>query len=140
MMYEGLKIENIEKYFETIGRTVSTNFTYALVEPKTRWFFFWGPLAAFKYKYYIAAFFPDEIILVQLTAMGNFKDEYKVIPQEDIQAMQIKKGFIQYKVVIQTYEEKIKLRCNKFILSMPWQKENTTYLENNNWYVEKLKG
>lgn len=138
-MNEALKIENIKKYFAAIDRTVTTNFTYGYREPKKRWFLLGGALAAFKYKYYIIAFYPDEIVLAPLTSMGKFKEDYQVIPKEDIQTIAVKKGLIQYKVTIQMNEEKIKLKCNKFILNTPWQKENTTYLENNHWYIEKLE-
>lgn len=90
-MNEALKIKNIEKYFSTIGRTVTTNFTYGYREPKKRWFFIGGALAAFKYKYYIIAFYSDEIVLAPLSSMGKFKGDYQVIPKEDIQTIEVKK-------------------------------------------------
>jgi len=137
-MNEALKIENIKEYFAAIDRTVTTNFTYGYREPRKRWFLLWGAYTAFKYKYYIIAFYPDEIVLAPLSAMGKFKEDYQVIPKEAIQAIEVKKGLMQYKVTIQTNEEKIKLKCNKFILNTPWQKENTIYLENNGWHAERL--
>lgn len=134
-MNEAMKMENIQEYFENIGKTVDKNIVFGYVGPRKRDYFFWGALSAFKQKSYLIAFYPDEIIMVQLTAMGKFSDEQLIIiPKEAIDSMTVKKGFMQYKIVIHTVDQQIKLKCNKFILKTPWQKENTTYLEEIGWY------
>ena len=65
-MNEALKIENLKKYFDEIGKPVSTNFLYGYEDPKSSSFFLLGSLAVVDQKYYIVAFFPDEIILAPL--------------------------------------------------------------------------
>lgn len=91
-------------------------------------------MSAVKQKYYIAAFYPNEIILAELTSNGNFSDEWIMLSKEDINSLDVKKGIMQYKIDIQTDDKKLKLKCNKFILNTSWQKENATYLEEVGWY------
>lgn len=138
-MNEALKIENLKKFFDEIGKPVSTNFLYGYEDPKSSSIFLLGGLAAVvDQKYYIVAFFPDEIILAPLTANGKFHGGYVNIPREQIQTINVKKGLMQYKVTIKVQNQKYKLNCNKFIMNTPWQKENIEYLENNGWYREEL--
>ena len=137
-MNEAMKMENIHEYFGEIGKTIDNNVVMGYTDPRKRDFFFLGAFSALKMKSYLIAFYSDEIVLAGLTTTGKFNEQRIHIPKKDIQSIKVKKGIMQYRIVIQTNEEKIKLRCNKFIFRTPWQKENTTYLENQNWYIEEL--
>jgi len=137
-MNEAMKMANIRSYFAEMEKTIDSNVVYGYIEPRKRDFFLWGALSAFKQKHYIVAFYPDEIILVELTAGGNFSDERIMLAKEDINSLDVKKGLMQYKINIQTNDEKLKLKCNKFIINKLWQKENTTYLEEVDWYGDEF--
>ena len=65
-----------------------------------RSFLFWGAFAAFKYKFYIVAFFPDEIVLASLTSTGEIIEGYQVFSKEEIQKKQVKKGLLKYKAIV----------------------------------------
>lgn len=138
MMNEAMKMENIHEYFGEIGKAVDKNVVMGYTDPRKRDYFFLGAFSAFKMKSYLIAFYSDEIILAGLTATGKFNEELIHLSKNDIQSIIVKKGIMQYKIMIQTKEEKIKLKCSKFIFNTPWQKENTTYLENQNWYIKEL--
>lgn len=135
-MNEALKIENINKFFDEIGKPVSTNFVYGYEDPKNSSFLLLGSLSVIDQKYYIAAFFENEIVLALLTRTGKFQGNYISIPQNQIKDIRVKKGLIQYKVIIDIDNQKHILKCNKFIFNMPWQKENIQHLENNAWYIK----
>lgn len=137
-MNEAMEAQNIKQYFERIEKPVSMNFTYSYSAPKFFSFLLWNGLAAFKYKHYIVAFFPEEIILVPLSFSGNFKDNPIRIFRNEIQNIQIKEGLLQYKIKVQTEDQTIKLKCTKFIINQSWQKENIAYLEGKAWYSEEL--
>lgn len=133
-MNEALKVKNIEEHFNKIGKKISNNFVYGYENASTRSLFFLGALSAFNLKSYIIAFYPEEITLAALTMTGKFKDSYINIKEEEIESIKIKKGLIQYKVIIKTLDEKFKLNFNKTIFKNPWQKENIRHMEDNNWY------
>jgi len=137
-MNEAMKMENIRMYFSDMDKTIDRNVVYGYIGPRKRDFFFWGALSALKQKSYIVAFYPNEIILVGLSMKGNFRDERIILAKKAIDSLDVKKGLMQYKVTIQTNETKLKLKCNKFIFNQPWQKENTTYLEEIGWYENEL--
>jgi len=129
-----MKIENIQRHFQDIGKPVEQNVVYGYVEPKFLTYALIGPFSALKFKYYILGFFPDEIVFSALTMGGKFAGEHFSISKNEIESMTVKKGLIQYKVVIRSDGNKIPIKCNKFIAGSPWQKENTAYLESMNWY------
>lgn len=135
-MNEAMKMENIQEYFEKMGKTVDKNIVMGTINPRNWDYFFLGALSALKIKSYLIAFYPDEIILAELTSTGKFNEEWICLSKNDIQSITVKKRIMQYKIVIHTNEEKIKLKCTKFIFNTPWQKENLKYLENNNWYIK----
>lgn len=137
-MNEAMKYENIQEYFQQIGKEIDQNIVYAYIEPRKRDYLIWGNLVGFKFKYYLAAFYPDEIVLVPLTTMGKFADETITIPKDEINDVRIKKGMMQYKIILFLNDDKLKLKCNKFMLGASWQKENVSYLESVDWFKQEL--
>ena len=132
-MNEALKSDNIEKFFDEIGKPVKNNYLYAYEEPSNTSIFLLGVLSVIDMTYYIVGFFPEEIILLPLTVTGKFRGDHVIIPREKIHNMDVKKGLMQYKITIKKDNQKSVLKCNKFILNTPWQKENIQFLEKKYW-------
>lgn len=137
-MNEAMKMENIREYFGETGKNIDKNVVMGYTDPRKRDYFFLGPFSSFKMKSYLIAFYENEIIFARLTATGKFSDQFIRLSKNDIESLTVKKGIMQYKILIHTDEEKIKIKCSKFIFNTPWQKENTKYLDNHNWYIQKL--
>lgn len=128
-------IEDVKTYFDEIGKPVSNNFLYGYEDPKISSKIILGGLAGFNQKYYIVAFFPNEIVLAPLTITGKFRGEYINISKEEIQSINVKKGFMQHNVILKVENQKHKLSCNHFLRNKPWQKENLEHLNSVNWYI-----
>lgn len=133
-MNESMKVENIERYFQEIGKSAEQNVVYGYIDPKFSQYMLWGAFASFKMKNYLIAFYPDEIVFVGITVMGKLSDEHFSIPRNEMESMTVKKGLIQYKIVIKADGKKLPLKCNKKILGAPWQKEHIAFLESVDWY------
>ena len=89
-------------------------------------------------QYYLLFFTSEEIILVGLTMMGQFSGNHIRIPYEDIDYLKVKKGLIQYKIVVKVSgEKKLTFKSNKVIAGIKWQKNNLAFLDSTNWYNSK---
>lgn len=133
------KTENIETLINKIlpNSHIDTNYIYGYSQP--------GLLESLKYgkfaflaasNYFIVYFTPTSLVLLSVTTLGDLNGEYANIPIEDIEYFKAKKGLIQYTLDLKIKGEKksLKIKCNKFIINMPWQKENLNYIIENNWY------
>ena len=138
-MNEAMKIENIETYMKPLDIPVSQNFVYGYTEPGIMSSFTCGALASFvDMQYYLLFFSSAEITLVGLTMMGQFSDNHIRIPYEDIEYLKVKKGLIQYKIVVKVKgEKKLTFKSNKVIVGIKWQKNNLAFLDSTGWYNSK---
>ncbi|AEB30762.1 hypothetical protein CAR_c21050 [Carnobacterium sp. 17-4] len=138
-MNEAMKIENIEAYMEQLDVPVNQNFVYGYTEPGLFSSFTYGALASFvDMKFYLLFFSSEEISLVGLTMMGQFSDHHVRIPYKDIDYLKVKKGLIQYKIIIKIKgEKKLTFKSNKVIAGIKWQKNNLTFLDSVDWYNSK---
>lgn len=138
-MNEAMKISKIETYMEQLDVPVNQNFVYGYTEPGILSSFTYGALAAFvDMQYYLLFFTSEEIILVGLTMMGQFSGNHIRIPYEDIDYLKVKKGLIQYKIVVKVSgEKKLTFKSNKVIAGIKWQKNNLAFLDSTNWYNSK---
>lgn len=138
-MNEAMKIENIKTYMEPLDIPVSQNFVYGYTEPGIMSSFTYGALASFiDMQYYLLFFSSEEISLVGLTMMGQFSGKHIQIPYEDIEYLKVKKGLIQYKIVVKVKgEKKLTFKSNKVIAGIKWQKNNLAFLDSTDWYNSK---
>lgn len=88
-------------------------------------------------KYFIIAFYDNEIMLLPLTMAGDFdiNQDPIVLEKSMVDDIKIKKGLIQYKITIKTDSGDLKIKSNKKILTYPWQSDNIANLESNNWFM-----
>lgn len=130
------KVENIEGRIEEIEPNGTGVYIYGYSEPKLLASIAYGKLAYLaESNYFILYFTKDKVILFVLNLLGDFTEEYVTIPYKDIESFKVKSGIIQYvlKIKIKNEPKTLKIKCNKFILNMPWQKENLNQLNALNW-------
>ena len=135
-MNKALTETSIEKYLCSIGKKADNNYLYGYVEASNLDFALLGAFSFIKMKYFIIAFYEDEIVLIPLTIAGDFdlSQDPIILDRSIIDDIRIKKGLIQYKIRINTSSGDLIIKSNKKIVSCPWQSDNIAYLESNNWF------
>ena len=137
-MNEAMKVENLKRFFGDINKPITTNYVSAYEDPSATSFLILGSLGGVDVKNYIVAFYPDEIVLAPLTLSGDFQGKYITVNKDQIQDISVKKGLMQYKVTLTVDGQKFKLKCTKFTMTSPWQKENVNFLASKDWYIASL--
>lgn len=135
-MNKALSDTAINKYLSSLGKEAKNNYLYGYVEASNLDFALLGAFSYIKMKYFIIAFYENEIILLPLTMTGDFDPNQDpiVLEKSMIDDIKIKKGLIQYKITINTDGGDLKIKSNKKILTCPWQSDNIAHLESNNWF------
>lgn len=130
-MNEALKLDNINKYLESIGIEEKENFLYVQLDEGVA-----NALA----KSFILHFGKDKITFIELTLTGDFTNKCFDILREDIISINCKEGMVFNKLDIITKTKRLKLKFNKSIIGSSWQKENLIKLLKNNFKSEVKKG
>lgn len=136
-MNQASKPENIDLFLEDITTDRQGDYIYGYSEPKLLASLTYGNLAYLtNSNYFILYFTSDTLYLLTVDLTGNFTMDYVTIPYTDIEAFKVKKGIIQYILTLKIKGEKksLKIKCNKFIVGMAWQKENIQHLIDKEWY------
>lgn len=136
-MNQASKPENIEEFLEDITTDRQGDYIYGYSAPKLLASLTYGNLAYLTHSnYFILYFTSDTLFLLTINLKGDFTRDYVTIPYTDIETFKVKKGLIQYVLTLKIKEEKqsLKIKCNKFIVSMSWQKENIQHLIDKEWY------
>lgn len=131
---QGMKQENIEAFLRTLGKEPNQNYVYGVVPPGVLSILMLGNFVGATMEYNIIAFYPDELVLLPLKMSGNFNGEHYVLPRNEMEDFQVKKGMLNYTVKFRTPEGKIKFNLNKIAAGAKWQRDNLEYLAANNWY------
>ncbi len=64
-------------------------------------------------------------------------ETYAIIPWEEVEDFKISHIFILGKMTIKTKQAKYSFQINRFVFGCPWIKNNTMYLEGNNYFYKK---
>lgn len=83
-------------------------------------------------KFYFFLFNDDGI-----TLYSRDGSEYGVISWKDVVDFKIKHIFILGKMTIKTKDDTYSFQINRFVFGCPWIKNNTKYLEKNNYFYKK---
>ncbi len=65
-------------------------------------------------------------------------ETYATIPWKEVTDFKISHVSIIGKMTIKTKDNTYKFQINRFVLGCPWIKNNTKYLENNNYFYNNL--
>ena len=135
-MNEAMKVENVKEYMKQLDKEVSENFVYGYTEPGLLSTLSYGAFASLvDMHHFLLVFSSEELVLVGLTAMGNFSGTDISIPWEDLESFRVKKGMFQYKMEVKIHgDKKIIVKANKMIAAAKWQKGNVAFLEQKEWY------
>lgn len=69
-----------------------------------------------------------------ITLYTRDSESYAIILWEDVVDFKINHIFILGKMMIKTKDNTYNFQINRFVISCPWIKENTRYLEGNNYF------
>lgn len=138
-----LSIDEIHEHMAQLGslneRTERT-LVYAQLAPSVGEFFLLGAYAQLiKGGYFVMSLEEDSIIIIPLGKLSgkiNKKSEPIIIPHEELDGIQLKKGMMIYKVLLLSEEHELPLRLSKVTMGMKWHKEN---LEHTMDELEKLQ-
>jgi len=108
------EIDFIDSKYVLYGRTDATNISL----------FLFGGLGALSMKQYIMILGKSHLTLILLSMKGDFKEDFLVISYDDIFDISFNEGVFTNVFTFYTENEKLKIRCNKKILGMHWQKAN----------------
>lgn len=137
-MSRASKKEDIKALVAEIAPAVEVeqNFIYGYTDASLMTSLTYGNLAAVMgMEYSIIVFAKDRIFLLEVSMTGGLTGEYGVIMYSDVESFKVRKGLIQYIITLKLVGEKkkLKLKSNKKILGMGWQKANLEFLDNSNW-------
>lgn len=136
-MNQASKPENIQMFLEDIATDGKGEYIYGYSDPKMLASLTYGNLAYLaNLNYFILYFTSNSLYLLTVDVRGDFTMDYVEIPYTDIESFKAKNGLIQYVLTLKIKRESqsLKIKCNKFIMGMPWQKENIQHLVDKNWY------
>ncbi|MCF1685855.1 PH domain-containing protein [Tetragenococcus halophilus] len=125
-MNQSTKIENIIDYVKAhnIDFTHSKYVLYGRTDASNTSLFLFGGLGALSMKQYIMILGENYLTLILLSMSGDFKESFTTISYDDIFDISFKEGILTNLFIFRTDHEKIKIRCNKKIMGMPWQSTN----------------
>lgn len=72
-----------------------------------------------------------------ITIYPTSGETYAILPWEDITDFKISHFLIIGKMTIKTTDNTFKFQLNRYVIGCPWIKENTKYLERNNYFYQK---
>lgn len=125
-MNQSTKLENVINFVKAhdIDFTDSKYVLYGRTDAANIRLFLFGGLGALSMKQYIMILGESHLTLIRLSIKGDFKENYLVISYDDIYDISFNEGLITNVFTFYTENEKLKIRCNKKILGMHWQKTN----------------
>ena len=129
--------QKIEEYLSSIGRPIAKNFLYVFIKPSNMNLEIFTNFPYPKLKYFIVAFYKEDILLFPLTLMGEFDTSQKafIINRTNIDNINIKKGFLEDTIIIVTDKGNLKLSLRKKGLRKSWQVDNLKFLQANEWTI-----
>lgn len=116
-MNEALKLDNLKDYAQNVLKTeVDKNFLWAYTDG--------GP--AFKSKNFILIFEEDQLIINNLSMMGDFTGDFTVIPYRDLQEISYSTKLfgMAHEIKVVANGKTTKYKFAKKVLGAPWQFDN----------------
>lgn len=125
-MNQATQLENIINFVKTheIDFTDSKYVLYGRTDATNISLFLFGGRGALSMKQYIMILGESHLTLILLSMKGDFKEDFPVISYDDIFDISFNEGVFTNVFIFYTENEKLKIRCNKKILGMHWQRAN----------------
>ena len=125
-MSNGLKLENIEAYFEEhkLPKFDSSSILYGSIDAKLWLKIVITQFSGLFIKHLLIYFNAEKIILIGLTLNTNLTDAITVIPMTEISELSFKSGFIRGKLTFKFKQKEYLIKVPNFILVAKWQKRN----------------
>lgn len=144
-MSRASKEEDIKALVAEIDPNIelNQNFVYGYTDASIMTSLTYGNLAAVMgMEYFIVVFSDDQLIMLEVSMGGGLTGNYGMIKYSDIETFKVRKGLIQYIITVKITGEKkkLKLKSNKKMLGMGWQKANLESLDSRGWNGLSSKG
>lgn len=144
-MSRASKEEDIKALVSEIDPSIQVgqNFVYGYTDASLMTSLVYGNLAAVMgMEYFIVVFTENRLLMLKINMGGSLTGNYGMILYSDIESFKVRKGLMQYILTVQITGEKkkLKLKSNKKMLGMGWQKSNLEHLDSRGWNGLSNKG
>lgn len=138
-MNRGLKLYIIKDYFENaqLPKFDDKSILYISKDSSLWQYVFYNFFVLFLIKHYLIYFQSDQIILIELTKLGDLTKNIKKIPMEKISNIQFKRGIICSKLSFMVDNEKFQFKMPNYLLNEKWQEANLENIIGNYFLTAK---